>query len=62
MKKAVLIFLTLLVLLAVAACSIRPPKDPNAVLTDSDLPLDVGAEIHDLETQPEITVVELFEE
>ena len=47
MKKILLILLTILMMLAVAACTKKPEKDPNAVLTDSDIPLDVGAELWD---------------
>ena len=53
MKKVLLIFLTLLVMLAVAACGKKPAKDPNAVLTDSNVPLEVGAELWDMETETE---------
>ena len=45
MKKILLIFLTALMMLAVAACTKKPDKDPNAVLTDSDIPLDLGAQL-----------------
>ncbi len=45
MKRVLLIVLTLVMLLAVAACTKKPAKDPNAVLTDSNVPLDVGAEL-----------------
>ena len=45
MKRALLILLTLLTILAVAACGKKPAKDTNAVLTDSNIPLEVGAEV-----------------
>ena len=52
MKKFLLIVLTALMLLAVAACGKKPAeKDPNAVLTDSNVPLEVGAEVWDFGTQ-----------
>ena len=47
MKRFFLILLTALMMLAVAACTKKPAKDPNAVLTDSDVPLEVGAELRD---------------
>ena len=51
MKRILLIFLTALMMLAVAACTKKPAKDPNAVLTDSDVPLDLGAQIPDNSTE-----------
>ncbi|MDD6061294.1 MAG: hypothetical protein PUB99_01605 [Oscillospiraceae bacterium] len=47
MKKALLIFAALLVLCSTcAACGNKEEKlDANAVLTDSDVPLDLGAEL-----------------
>ncbi len=45
MKKILLLLLTLCTLLTVAACGKKQEKDPNAVLTDSNVPLEVGAEI-----------------
>lgn len=45
MKRILLILLTLLTMLAVAACGKKPAKDPNAVLTDSNVPLELGAEV-----------------
>ncbi|MBR5618439.1 MAG: hypothetical protein IKW76_01745 [Clostridia bacterium] len=45
MKRVLLILLTLLTILAVAACGKKPAKDTNAVLTDSNIPLEVGAEV-----------------
>ena len=56
MKRAVIILLTMLLLLSVAACgkgkTDADNKDANAVLTDSNVPLEVGAEVWDFsETQ-----------
>ena len=56
MKKVVIVLLTMLLLLGVAACGKGKPdadkKDANAVLTDSNVPLEVGAEVWDFsETQ-----------
>ena len=56
MKRAVIILLTMLLLLSVAACgkgkTDADKKDANAVLTDSNVPLEVGAEVWDFsETQ-----------
>ena len=46
MKKALLIFAALLVLCSTcAACGNKEELDANAVLTDSDVPLDLGAEL-----------------
>lgn len=47
MKKALLIFAVLLVLCSTcAACGNKEEElDANAVLTDSDVPLDLGAEL-----------------
>lgn len=48
MKKTIAVLLALLTVLTVfAACGKKQQTqtDPNAVLTDSDVPLDVGAEI-----------------
>lgn len=48
MKKALLIFAALLVLCSTcAACGNKEEEelDANAVLTDSDVPLDLGAEL-----------------
>ena len=47
MKRWLIVLLTLLVLLSAAACKKSEPQetDPNAVLTDSDVPLDLGAEV-----------------
>ena len=54
MKKSVILLLTALLLLSVAACGkggkdndkeTEPPE--NAVLTDSNVPLDLGAEVWD---------------
>ena len=45
MKRILLILLTILTLLTVAACGKKPAKDTNAVLTDSNIPLEVGAEV-----------------
>ena len=50
MKRILLILLTVLMMLAVAACTKKPAKDPNAVLTDSDVPLELGAELWDSST------------
>lgn len=46
MKKTLIVLLTLLTLFAsFAACGKKQEElDPNAVLTDSDVPLDLGAE------------------
>ncbi|MBQ7541283.1 MAG: hypothetical protein IJT44_03215 [Clostridia bacterium] len=50
MKKIMILLLAALMLLGVAACGKKTPqKDPNAVLTDSDVPLDLGAEVWDFE-------------
>ena len=57
MKKWLILLLTALLLLSVAACGkggkgndSEPPE--NAVLTDSDVPLDLGAQVWDFsETQ-----------
>jgi hypothetical protein len=51
MKRILLIILTALLMVAVAACAKKPAKDPNAVLTDSDVPLDLGAQIPDNSTE-----------
>ena len=47
MKKTIAVLLSLLtVFVLLASCGKKnEPLDPNAVLTDSDVPLDVGAEI-----------------
>ena len=47
MKKTVAVLLALLTVLALfASCGKKDAElDPNAVLTDSDVPLDVGADI-----------------
>ena len=51
MKKTIAVLLSLLTVLALfAACEKKDDPaqtelDPNAVLTDSDVPLDVGAQI-----------------
>ncbi len=45
MKRILLILLTILTLLTVAACGKKKADDPNAVLTDSAIPLDLGAEL-----------------
>ena len=58
MKRVLLILLTMLMMLAVAACTKKPPKDPNAVLTDSDVPLDVGAELWNFGNGGQVTVRE----
>lgn len=52
MKRILLILLTALMMLSVAACGKKQAKDPNAVLTDSNVPLEVGAEVweDDLQT------------
>ena len=55
MKRIAILALTLLLLLSVAACGKKSTKpeqsetqsDPNAVLTDSDVPLDLGAQLDD---------------
>lgn len=54
MKRILLILLTVLMMLAVAACTKKPAKDPNAVLTDSNVPLEVGAELWDDETETNV--------
>lgn len=54
MKRILLILLTLLTMLAVAACGKKAEKDPNAVLTDSNVPLEVGAEVWETELQTEV--------
>lgn len=51
MKKILLILLTVLMMLTVAACGKKQALDPDAVLTDSNVPLELGAEIMDGETQ-----------
>lgn len=58
MKRTLLILLTILTLLTVAACAKKPAKDPNAVLTDSNVPLEVGAEILDDATVTEANAAE----
>ena len=47
MKKAIAVLLSLLAVLSLlSACGKKEVElDPNAVLTDSDVPLDLGAEI-----------------
>ena len=46
MKRILLILLALLAVLTLfASCKKDHRLDPNAVLTDSDVPLEVGAEI-----------------
>ena len=51
MKKTLAVLLALLAVLALfASCGKKETElDPNAVLTDSDVPLDVGAEVGALE-------------
>ncbi len=53
MKKILLILLTLCLMLAVAACGKKPALDPNAVLTDSNIPLEVGAELLEIPSESE---------
>lgn len=46
MKKVLIVLMMLLTLFSVCcACGKGEPKDPNAALTDSDVPLDLGAEM-----------------
>ena len=59
MKKTIAVLLSLLAVLSLlSACGKKEVElDPNAVLTDSDVPLDVGAEIGVVdETAPEADV------
>lgn len=53
MKRILLILMTMVMLLAVAACAKKPAKDPNAVLTDSAVPLDLGAELEETVSKAE---------
>ena len=58
MKKTIAILLAMMtVFVLFASCGKQKTdaaKDPNAVLTDSDVPLDVGAELDDME-ESEVT-------
>ncbi len=54
MKKTIAALLILLAVLTVlCSCGKKPDyaENPNAVLTDSDVPLDLGAEVQFAETQ-----------
>ena len=54
MKRILLILLTILTLLTVAACGKKKADDPNAVLTDSNVPLELGVELVDDPTETEV--------
>ena len=53
MKKTIAILLAMMtVFMLFASCGKKNTEaetDPNAVLTDSDVPLDVGAELNEME-------------
>lgn len=58
MKKILLILLTAALMLTVAACAKKTPKDPNAVLTDSNIPLEVGAEVWEFTSEAETSAIQ----
>lgn len=58
MRRILLILLTVAMMLAVAACAKKPAKDPNAVLTDSNVPLELGAEVDDFDQATQTAAAE----
>jgi hypothetical protein len=58
MKKILLILLTALLMLSAAACGKKPARDTNAVLTDSNVPLELGAQVPEEETEAVVAAAE----